>query len=325
MIPVLPLAPHYAPCPIPLLVTRDSPGVRLDREARAGRLVSVRPGVYAPAGAWNRLAPWDRYLARVHAVAMIQPDAVFAFESAAALLGLPIFGEPAAVHVLSATSTSREIAGVRTHTTVDARSIVDIGGLLVTAPAEVAVDAARSRHPAVALAVADAVLRMDPLATVEQLVACNEARASSRGRRRARWALHRADARSQTPLESVSRAVIEWLGFPRPELQAVIPTAQGEYQLDMYWPRVRVGAEADGRIKYDGRYGDPAEVVWQEKQREDELRRSLDHLARWSWNECLEPMTLRRILGAAGLHPIGAMRTDELFSLRAALHSGHPR
>jgi hypothetical protein len=325
MVAVLPLTPQLLPSPVPLLRARDRPGVRLDREAAAGRLALVRPGVYAPLAPWHALAPWDRYLARVHAVALTRPEAVFCLESAAALLGLPVFGEPPFVHVLSSTATSRESAGIRTHSTSEAREVVDIGGILVTAPIEVAVDTARARHAALALAAADAVLRADPTASVEQLVARNESRATSRGRRRARWALHRADAQAQSPLESVSRAVIEWLGFPPPELQAVVTTALGEYALDMLWRHVRLGGETDGRVKYDGRYGDPAQVVWDEKRREDELRRHLADLARWGWPELREPMTLRRILMAGGLQPIAAMRTDELFSLRAALFAGLAR
>lgn len=325
MIPVLTPVRPYLPSPVPLLSARDRPGIRLDREAAAGRLALVRPGVYAPAGQWQGLPPWDRHLARVHAVALLHPDAVFCFESAAALMGLPVFGDPAFVHVLSPTSTSRQAGGVRTHSTSDAREVIDLGGVLATAPAEVAVDLARSRHGALALAVADAVLHTDPGVTLEQLVARNEARSSSRGRRRARWALHRADGRAQSPLESVSRAVVEWLGFPPPELQAVVTTARGDYILDMRWPRAGVGGETDGRIKYDGSHGDPARVVWEEKRREDELRRHLSGLARWGWAEVLEPMTLRRILVAAGLHPIAPIRTDELFSLRAALYGPSAR
>src|SRR3546814_15194574 len=91
MIPVLPLSQQLVPSPIPLLRTRDRPGVRLDREAAAGRLALVRPGVYAPATAWRSLRAWDRYLARVPAVALTHPDAIFCLESAAALLGLPVF------------------------------------------------------------------------------------------------------------------------------------------------------------------------------------------------------------------------------------------
>jgi hypothetical protein len=324
MLPVLSFDADHAASPVPLLRAADRPGVRLDREAALGRLVAVRPGVYAPAAQWRELTPWDRYLARVHAVALVSPHTVFCLESAAVLLRLPVIGEPALVHVLSTDGTARESGGIRMHTTTDAREIVEVAGLLVTSPVEVAVDIARTRHAAVALAVADAVLRTQPTATVEQLVARNEARASSRGRRRARWALHRADGEAATALESVSRAVVEWLGFPTPELQHVVATELGEYALDLAWPRAGVGAETDGRLKYDGRYGAAADVVWAEKRREDALRRHLTGLARWGWAELHEPLALRRILIAAGLQPVAPVRTDELFALRAALN-GHPR
>jgi len=58
-----------------------------------GRLVRVRHGVYAFALLWNALPPWERYSAKVPA-AMTYPDAVFALESAAALVGMPTFGDP---------------------------------------------------------------------------------------------------------------------------------------------------------------------------------------------------------------------------------------
>ncbi len=64
----------------------------------SGRYIRVRAGVYAPRAEWDRLKPWERYLARVHAYALVNPDAVFSHESAAALLGLPLFGEPRDIH-----------------------------------------------------------------------------------------------------------------------------------------------------------------------------------------------------------------------------------
>lgn len=323
MISALAFSDRLRPSPVPLLSMRDHPGTRLDREADAGRLALVRRGVYAPVQAWRELPPWDRYLARVHAVALTHPDAVFCLESAVALAGGPVFGEPPSVHILSAERTARENAGIRTHTTADAREIMNLGGVLVTSPVETVVDVARARHPAIGLAAADSVLHADPLASVEQLVARNESRRSTRGRRHARWPLHRADPGADGPLESVSRAVIEWLGFPPPVLQVTVTTDIGQFDVDFVWPEHGIGSEADGRIKYDGRYGDPGAVLWAEKQREDALRRHFRAFLRWGWDDLAEPMTLRRRLMDAGLRPIAPIRTDVLFSLRTAL-AGRP-
>lgn len=88
-----------ADCPVALIRRRDG-GRGIDHAVRQGRLRRVAAGVYAPAAAWAALKPHQRYLARVHAYALVHPDAVFAFESAAVLCGLPVIGEPDEIHVL---------------------------------------------------------------------------------------------------------------------------------------------------------------------------------------------------------------------------------
>ena len=95
--PMLLSAHAVRPSPVELHRIRDATSAsRILRDRRSG--MRVRTGVYAPRAEWDRLPPWQRYLARVHAYALINPDAVFSHESAAALLGLPLFGEPTDIH-----------------------------------------------------------------------------------------------------------------------------------------------------------------------------------------------------------------------------------
>ena len=237
----------------PIALSRPANLPHPERAVSRGDAVRVRRGVYADAAEWRALAPWDRYLAEVHAVAMTRPDAVFSHESAAVLSGLPVFGRPEFVHVLDEPyARARGSAGVRTHTTHGERRLMELGGLILTAPCETAVDIARSRHPAAALAVADAALRADPLLTVDTLRGCNESRISSRGRARAREPLAGADGAAESPLESVSRAAIGWLGFAKPMLQVSFPDGSGsEDRCDFWWPGVGVVGESDGDIKLD--------------------------------------------------------------------------
>jgi hypothetical protein len=306
--------------PVPLLLRSEIP--HPERAIASGSVVRVAQAVYASAAEWQRLPSWDRYAARVHAVALTRPGSVFCHESACVALQQPVFAEPAYVHVIDGTAaTSRVSAGVRTHTMSSDREIVSVGGILVTSPAETAVDIARSRHPAVALAVADAVLRADPGLTIEQLTAVNESRASSRGRRRARWVIPRADARAEKPLESISRAAIEWLGFEEPELQWELRHPDGSIdRADFRWSASGVLGEADGRIKYSGEYGDPAEVYYEEKRREDRMRRHATGYARWGWAEVSHYPELRSILIGAGLERVHPEATAQLATLRAAIN-----
>ena len=60
-----------APSPVVLHVASDAAPTARPRDDRT--LVPVRHGVWADAAAWRALAPWDRYLARVHAVALLRP------------------------------------------------------------------------------------------------------------------------------------------------------------------------------------------------------------------------------------------------------------
>ncbi|MGC5170834.1 type IV toxin-antitoxin system AbiEi family antitoxin domain-containing protein [Micromonospora sp. DT81.3] len=311
----------------PIVLLRQSTAlVRLDRAADNGALVRIARGVYADAAEWHDLPPWSRYLTRVHATALLRPDAVFSHESAAALLGLPVFGHPPEVHVLrDPLGTSRAQAGVREHTTVDLRDVLHVDGIMVTTPEETAVDIARARHPAVAIAVSDAVLRSDRSLTCERLREANLRRASSRGRRHGERAIVAANPLAETPLESVSRAAIDWLGFASPELQHVLTTPDGrERRLDFLWRREAIAGEADGRSKYDGRFGDPSLLAFNEKRREDSLRRVLRGFARWGWSELQHPGELRGILLDAGLKPQEPAHLALLGSLRRAL-TGAPR
>lgn len=307
------------PSPVPLLRRFDA-SIRLDAALTRGDVHRVSRGVYAPAGLWRALTPWHRYLARVHAHALTHPDAVFALESAAVLLGVPVAGALDEVHVLAHDTAARLVGGVRSHVTREAREIRSESGVHFVAPAETAVDLARARHPAVGLMAADGVLRLLDQATGDALMERNEGRLSGRGRRAARWALSRADPRAESSLESVSRAAVEWLGFPVPDLQVVFATAGGrEHRSDMYWPEEDVIGEADGRVKYDGTYGDGGTRLWEEKQREDELRRRVRGFARWGHAQVLRVEPFDGILRSAGLRATRPRNSAPLFSLRRAL------
>lgn len=306
------------PSPIPLLPSADVS--HAEREIAAGRLVRVRRGVLAPAAAWADLAPWDRYRARVHAVAMTHPDRVFCLESAAALRGAPIFGHPRDVHVLDLPSAnSRLSGGVRCHTTGQDRVVVEEGGLFMTSVVDTAVDISRARNGALALAIADAALRSEPSASVEALVARNESRLNKRGRRLARWPLHRATAVAETALESVSRAVIEWLGFDEPELQKEFRTDGVLDRCDMWWEGAGVIGEADGELKYDGSLQPGAEAIRNEKARDRRLLTHADRIAHWGWTDVVQVDPLRSILRRAGLAQRRPESSRELYALTALL------
>lgn len=322
--PLLTLDTKLRPCPIPLLHADDVP--HPERALARGDLVRVRAGVYAPRDLWHALPPWERYLVRVHAVVLRHPGVVLCHESAVCVDGGPVFGDPLVVHVLSTSVTaSRLVSGIRTHTTTDDRQLIEIDGVAMTAPAETAVDLARARHPAIGLSVADAMLRQHPELSRDGLEALNESRSSRRGRKIARWPLSRATALAETALESVSRAAIEWLGYPAPELQVTFASAGEEDRSDFLWREASLAGEADGDLKFDGRFGDPRVILRRQRDRDARLRGHVRAVAHWGWSEATAFAPLRDILHGIGLRTTGPENAAALLSLRRSLAGHAPR
>lgn len=244
-------APGARPSPVPLILRAETSNAA--RDVRAGELVRVTRGVYAVAELWRKLAPWQRYLARVHAVARTIPEAVFILESGNALRGLPVFGEPPDVHaVLTAPAKSHTLTGVRIHSTERMPAFEMLDGIPVATPSELAVAIGRDRHPAVGLAVTNAILRQGPALTVATLAAVSAQRPTTRGVRALEWVLDRATPVPESALESVSLACVEWLGFPTPELQVWFrgPEMGDDDRVDFWWKQWGVAGEADGEVKY---------------------------------------------------------------------------
>ncbi|MFS0867083.1 hypothetical protein AB3M83_07075 [Microbacterium sp. 179-B 1A2 NHS] len=308
--------PELRPSPLPLVVACDRSPV--PRPRRDVRLIAVRRGIHADAAEWARLQPWERYLARVHALALARPQSVFARESAAALLGLPVFGEPRRIHLHDPEGTvSTTFGDVVVHTSRDERGVLEASGLRLLSAEDTIVDLARSLPPAFGLAVTDAAVARS--ASVTDLVHRNDGRVDRRGRRRAAWVLARTDGRAESVGESVSRAVIEWLGFAAPVLQHEFAAEGFRDRTDFWWPEVRVVGESDGWGKYG--LGDAAAsrlALATEKRREDRLRRQVRGFARWEWRDAMRAEPLGSILRAAGVPVVRRPDHAMLATLRRA-------
>ncbi|KQZ82247.1 hypothetical protein ASD56_15365 [Microbacterium sp. Root166] len=285
-----------------LLLSREMPGglARLDR---ASALHRIRAGAYVPRSEWEVLEPWRRYALRVQAVARTWTSPVFCLESAAVLQSLPVFGEPREIHLLSPDGKTWREGDVHVHGWNDARMLTTTGSLTLTAIEDTATDLCRVLPPAFGLAVADAALRSLGSAGIGlDLAARARSHANRRGLRQVDWVQARATAAAESPGESVSRAVIEWLGYDEPELQHEFHYEGVVDRSDFYWRSTRTIGESDGYGKYDA--DDPKTMKAQfvrEKTREDRLRRYERGFARWDWADALRPASLDAKLRAAGL------------------------
>jgi hypothetical protein len=316
------------PSPVPLVLARDH--FQGQPPHRDPFLVRIHPGVYAPRSVWAKLHPWERYLARVHAVRLTWTEPTFLLESAAVLQGLPLFGEPLHVHVLGGTngltaahSTSK--GAVRIHHLRDPRPTVTADGCSIIDVAHTVIDLARALPPAFAVAVADAGLRRLE-ATADELAARAHAQSVRRGRRRLDDVLGWVDPLAESAGESVSRVVIAWLGFPAPESQVWFHSEGFRDRSDFFWRKARIIGESDGYGKYDATNVAAAKAHFiEEKKREDRLRRQVDGFARWEMSDALSPRRLDLKLRSAGL--LAERRPNEtmLMTLRSNPRSHPPQ
>ncbi len=282
----------------------------LSRDVQRGRRMRIRRGVYIEPSTWELLEPIERHLVAMRAFdAVAERRPVFSHWSAAVLLGLPTLArhDPARPHVIVDGVGGRGATGVYAHVLpLEGDEVTEHRGLLCTDPVRTVVDVAASALFEYGVAVADAVLHEDP-ALAPALLAAAEAARSRRGSARVAGVVAFADPASESPGESISRVTMARLGVPKPVLQQVFTDRSGFIaRTDFWFPKERTAGEMDGKGKYvdpamNG--GDPGNVVYREKVREDRVRALDVRFARWGWVEARSTLLLGRKLAAAGVLP----------------------
>lgn len=249
----------------------------LTRAGASGRVIRVRRGWFTTPGG-------DLRRAAAIAAVLAHPGSVLSHRSAAMMHGLPIVGSREPLPELTVRPRGPgNITGAYVYrATLRDDDIVLVDGVPVTSVARTLVDLARHRSTACGVAAIDAALHEGRVAMAQidrVLVQCwNWPRI-----RRAQHAVQLADARAESPLESVSRLVIGWLRLPAPEPQVLILDRYGAPagRLDFYWDEFGVAGEADGRAKYRA---DPEERD-HEKDRQEHIEDEGITFARWGWAE----------------------------------------
>ena len=278
------------------------------RLSRTGSLVPVRRGAYVVAGARPDRTTAHRRLIEA-TVGQSGPGAVVSHVSAAVLNDVPVpYADLSKVHL----TRDRE-GGGRTRRWVQVhgarlleQEVTTVDGIAVTTPARTFVDLARTLPTRTSVAAGDAILRSG--VSLEVLQEAVERAARRHGIAAARRALRLLDARAESAGESVSRVLMAERGLPAPDPQLVVRNDRGEFvaRVDFAWPALGVIGEFDGRLKYgrtldpdEDRDRDAAEVLWSEKQREDQLRRLGWQVVRWVWDDLDDPALLERRLRTA--------------------------
>lgn len=289
----------------------------LYQRARRGEVTRAFRGCYVDARFWASLAGADAHRALAQLAALTYgDDLVFSHHTAAALWRLPILGVwPKRVHVAgNPGGGGRSSATLAKHALgVDVAS-QRVDGLRLTPLAVTVAQVAAVERFAAGVVVADAALRrqthplpgLDTTMGAQELLAAASRIALNHGGARARAVAAFADGRADRPGESVSRANMRAAGITAPQLQVELRGASGKhYFADFYWPELRLIGEFDGVTKYKDpeflRGRTPEKALLDEKDREDDLRASKHHFARWGWRVALSPSRLGAQLRSAGL------------------------
>ena len=277
----------------------------LGRFARAGQLNRVRRGAYVdgqlPTGTAARHA-----LLVAATLGRLRRPAVVSHQSAAVLLGLPVWGAPLdLVHITRRPPASSQVSGaMRCHV---ARfrddEVTTIDGFRVTGVCRTVLDLARSLPFEPAVVTLDTALHegLLPRELIQQRLFDI---AGTRGSRHAARVVRFADGRSASVGESRSRVVLAELGLAPSALQYEVTTASGQFvaRTDFAWEEEGIVGEFDGRSKY-GRLlrpgQDPGDAVFEEKRREDAIRDTGWEVVRWTWGDLSVPAQLAERLERA--------------------------
>ena len=287
--------------------TDDASVVGLDRNAlsrlvRDGLCVRVARGWYALVGGEP---PDDEQLHRFRALAMgraLRDRAALSHHSSLVVRGLPTFrADLRTVHLTSLVPARGGVSvvrpGVAVHRRVGRLRVPDADDLAGHLPRHVptawaAVQAGLLAGPESFLVPADAALRAGS-ATVDGLRRAVQTFAGHTGIGPVRSAAHLLDARHESPGESRTAFVVSALGY-RLEPQVEVVADGRRFRADFRIAGTRVLVEFDGAVKYEDR-----RALFEEKQREDALRRAGWIVVRLVWADLDQPGLVARRVAAA--------------------------
>lgn len=276
-----------------VFLSRDLDRTSLEHAVRDGTLERLRRGAYG-----RRIDAEDRYARQrirsrqqMTALVRLLPGRFwFSHASAAVLHDLPLLRSPATTHLTGTQRPSgRADPTLSRHTRpLDTAETTVVDSLPVTSLLRTALDCAMTMPDLDALTVLDRALAAPGLA--EHLGQELARLRGSSGSARARWCLEHADARAESAGETGTRFTLLRHGLRAPVLQIPVRTRRGNYRIDLGWPELKIGIEFDGKVKYTRMAaGDPSEVVFREKRRQDDLEREGWVIIRVLWADLFRP------------------------------------
>ncbi|MCC2593174.1 type IV toxin-antitoxin system AbiEi family antitoxin domain-containing protein [Tessaracoccus sp. OS52] len=270
---------------------------------RAGDLIRLRRGIYCFP---EMLEPGAAHLRLARAtMPLVHESNVLSHQSAACVHELPV--PRALLDTVAMTRRTQAHGRGRSKLRIYASrlhgdEVTTVRGLPVTTLTRTIADLARTQPFHWAVAACDAGLAMG--VGRDELLSGLARHPGLHGLPVARSAVRFADARSESPAESLSRVQFLRHGVPAPVLQFAVRDVEGQTVAtsDFGWPDLRLVGEVDGKWKYGEllKPGQkPADAIMAEKRREEAIRLAGYWIVRWDWPIATNgPELARRVLRA---------------------------
>jgi hypothetical protein len=214
---------------------------------------AIYPGVWMPRG----VEPTAVHRARA-AWLWSRREAVVAGLSAAAVHGSKWIDDDLPAQLVHTNRRPPRLISVHTDRLLPGE-VDQVGGMPVTTPARTAFDLGRR------LSVDDGVQRIDALMNatdvkVAEIDAVIARHRRVRGLRALRETLSYVDGGAESPYESLTRLLLLYNGFPRPQTQVPVFDEYGVViaRIDIGWPEYRVGVDFEGAHHFT----DPGQRSW---------------------------------------------------------------
>jgi predicted transcriptional regulator of viral defense system len=245
-------------------------------ELRSRRWVRLRKGIYTSSVVLAAAEDRDRHLLACIAVLLsLDPGPALSHASSARVHGLVVPSVSGSDVRLTDDEQWRSGRGYRVAraqlTATDVRPWLSFRA---TSVPRTLVDCAREWSQLDSVIAMDAAMHAK-LATRPELLAAVLSARHRPGVARAARALHLADGRAESPLETKGRLRLLASGLPLPELQVDLHDEHGFVgRVDAWYEEAALALEFDGWVKYADPRDDrtPAQVAWEEKRREDRIR-----------------------------------------------------
>jgi hypothetical protein len=245
-------------------------------ELRSRRWMRLRKGIYVSSDVLAAADARERHLIDCVAVLLtLDRGPALSHASAAQLHELVV---PSSVGPLVRLTDDAQWRNGRGYRVARAQlSADDVGswlGFAATSIPRTLIDCAREWSQIDAVIALDAAMQAEQVTRTELLAAVLGARHRP-GIAAAARALNLSDGRAESPLETRGRLRLLASGIPLPELQPDLYDEQGFIgRIDGWYEEAAVALEFDGQVKYTNPYRGrtPAQVLWDEKRREDRVR-----------------------------------------------------